>query len=237
MSRNFCIVVIVGLLFAAAVPLPGAEVIDGVIATVNHHPIFQSDWDEAICFEAFMQRKPLTAINQTDRVSALQRLIDRQLLKSQMADVTYMQPSDEELRDSLSRLRAQIPGATDGKAWQNILTTYGLTEAMVKDHLKAEMQVMNFVEVRLRPTIHVQPEEIEKYYRDKLIPEVQQAGGKIVALNEVEPRIRELLTQQHMDELLEAWLHNLRQSSQIETSVPLPQITAFLHPLLAPNLN
>jgi hypothetical protein len=92
--------------------------------------------------------------------------------------------------------------------------------------LKAELQVMNFVEVRLRPNIHVQPEEIESYYKTKLLPEVQQNGGKVVALNEVEPRIRELLTQQHMDELLDAWLHNLRQQSDIQSSVPLPAGTA-----------
>ena len=46
------------------------EVIDGVIATVNRQPIFQSDWDEAICFEAFMLQKPLSQVSQEDRVNA-----------------------------------------------------------------------------------------------------------------------------------------------------------------------
>ena len=35
------------------------EVIDGVIATVNRKPLLQSDWDDAVRFEAFMQQKPL----------------------------------------------------------------------------------------------------------------------------------------------------------------------------------
>jgi hypothetical protein len=202
------------------------EVIDGVIATVNHKPIFQSDWEEAICFEAFMQQKPLSQVTQADKVSALQRLIDRQLLRGQMADQNYMQPSADDLRDNLAKLRAQIPGAQDEKSWQGILSSYWLSESAVKEHLKTELQVMNFVEVRLRPNVHVQADEIESYYKEKLLTELQRAGGKIVALNEIEPKIRELLTQQHMDELLDAWLHNLRQQSDIQTSVPMPAETA-----------
>src|SRR5215472_14954955 len=109
MSRNFLtFVVTVSLLLGVASPAFAGEVIDGVVATVNRHPIFQSDWDEAICFEAFMQQKPLSSVTQTDRVDALRRLIDRLLLKSQMANISYLQPSDEELRENVRKLRAQI---------------------------------------------------------------------------------------------------------------------------------
>ena len=112
-------------LLPAAMPLVAGEVIDGVVATVNRQPIFQSDWDEAICFEAFMQQKPLNQVTQADRISALQRLIDRQLLRSQMADPTYMQPSQEELRQDMAKLRAQVPGGADDEKWQAVLANYG----------------------------------------------------------------------------------------------------------------
>ena len=82
--------------------------------------------------------------------------------------------------------------------------------------------MMNFVEVRLRPTVHMQPEEVEAYYRKQILPDMEKAGVKVVTLQEVEPKIRELLVQQHMDELLDAWLHNLRQQSQIHSTIPLP---------------
>ena len=82
--------------------------------------------------------------------------------------------------------------------------------------------MMNFVEVRLRPNVHVQPEEVEAYYRAQILPDLERAGVKMVTLQEVEPKIRELLLQQHMDELLDAWLHNLRQQTPVHSSVPLP---------------
>ena len=81
---------------------------------------------------------------------------------------------------------------------------------------------MNFVEVRLRPNVHVQPDEVESYYQNQLLPDMQKTGGVAVTLTEVGPRIRELLVQQRMDELLDPWLHNLRQQAEIKSTVPLP---------------
>ena len=50
--------------------------------------------------------------------------------------------------------------------------------------------------------------------------------GKVVALDEVKPRIQELLTEQHIDELLDAWLHNLRQQADIHSTVTIPGVNA-----------
>ena len=216
-------------LFLLTVVAPAAfagEIIDGIVATVNHKPILRSDWDEAVCYELFMQRRPVTQVAEADRVTALQRLIDRQLLKAQMVNAESLQPSEEDLQKDLTKLRAQVPEGKDDQSWQNLLTSYGLSERLLKEHLRTELQVMNFVEVRLRPNVHVQPEEIEGYYREQLLPDLQKTGSRLVSFADVEPRIRELITQQHMDELLEAWLHNLRQQADIRSSVPVPAFSA-----------
>ena len=85
---------------------------------------------------------------------------------------------------------------------------------------------MNFVEVRLRPNVHIEPEDIESYYKNRLLPDLQQNGSKAIPLAEVDSRIRELLTEQHIDELLDAWLHNLRQQADIRSNVTIPGINA-----------
>jgi len=189
------------LFITAVVPAFAGEVIDGVVASVNRQPVLRSDWEEAVAFEAFMQQKPIAQLTEADRVLALQHLIDRQLLKAQMVDAKYMQPSDEALQQDLAKLRAQVPSGTDDIAWHRVLVNYGLSEEAVKEHLRTEVQVMNFVEVRLRPDVHIQQDEVES-------------------------RIRELLTQQRIDEMLEAWLHNLRQQAEIHSSVPIPGVNA-----------
>ncbi len=213
----------VAILALLLVPVAGfaGEVLDGVVATVSRQPILQSEWDDATRFEAFMQQKPLSGVTEKDRINALQRLIDRRLLEAQMNDRITFSPSRDELRSNLANLRAQIPAAKDEAGWQQVLMSYGFTERQFEDQLRAEMQMMNFIEVRLRSSVHVQPEEIEAYYRAKLLPELEKAGGQPVTLPEVSSKIRELLVQQHMDELLDAWLHNLRQQTPIRSTVPL----------------
>ena len=198
------------------------EVIDGVIATVNRKPILQSEWDDAVRYEAFMQQKPLRAVTEADRVSALERLIDRRLLESQMSDASRFAPSRDEVRVSLAKLREQIPGAKEDQAWRRMLSSYALKERDIEAGLRSETQMMNFIEVRLRPSVHVQPEEVEAYYRAQVLPDMEKVGVKVVTFEELEPRIREVLVEQHIDQLLDTWLHNLRQQTPIHSSIPLP---------------
>jgi hypothetical protein len=214
------------LAMAAMVPAVAGELLDGVVASVNRHPILRSDWDEAVRFEAFMQQKPISQISDGNRDRALARLIDRQLLSAQMGDANYMRPSDAAVQRDIDKLRSQVPNGSDDAAWRRLLADYGLDEQALKRHLATEVQVMNFIDVRLRPNVHINDDEVEAYYRDTLVPDLRQNGAKPVALDEVKPRIEELLTQQRIDELLDAWLHNLRQQAEIRSTVALPGMNA-----------
>jgi hypothetical protein len=213
---------ILALVLAPSAAIAG-EVIDAVVATVSRKPVLQSEWDDATRFEAFMQQKPIAAITDQDRVTTLRRLIDRRLLEVEMHNPNFLAPSREELRAGLAKLRAQIPAAKDDRGWLEVLAEYGFSEREIETHLREETQMMNFVEVRLRPTVHVHPEEVEAYYRAQVLPDLEKTGVKVVTLQEIEPRIRELLVQQRMDELLDAWLYNLRQQTPVHSTVPLPE--------------
>ncbi len=226
MKRAFHFAISVFVLLAMATPVFAGEVIDGVVATVNRQPILRSDWDAAVRFEAFMQQKRLEDVSEGDRVMALQHLIDRQLLKAQMGDTSYMQPKEDALEQDIEKVRAQVPNGKDDAAWHKLLASYGFTEDDVKEHLKVEFQTMNFIEVRLRPNVHVADEDVEAYYHEQLIPDLQRNGGSVVAFTDVAPRIRELLTQQRMDEMLDVWLHNLRQQADIHSTVAVPGVNA-----------
>ena len=220
------LVLTTSLLAAVIVPAFAGEIIDGVVASVNRHPILRSDWGQAVRFEAFLQQKPVAEISARERIRALQRLIDRQLIVAQMGDVNYMQPSEQRLQQDVAKLRAQLPDAKDDAAWRRLLAGYGLDEQLLKQHLRDEVQVMSFIEVRLRPNVHINEDDIASYYKDQLVPDLRQNGGNLVPLDAVKPRIQELLTQQRIDELLDSWLHNLRQQADIRSTVAIPGINA-----------
>jgi len=72
------------LLLAAIVPRGGAgDLIDRIVVTVNGHVILQSDWEDAVRFEALVEGRPLDQITDQDRVRALDQLIDQELVREQ----------------------------------------------------------------------------------------------------------------------------------------------------------
>jgi len=204
----------------------GGEVIDGVVATVNRKPVLRSQWDEAVRFEAFMHQKRMADVSEQERFAALQRLIDRELLDAQMTNDKALRPSDTEVNEDVVKLREKFNANGDDAKWQALMRTYGLTQNMVAAHLKDEVQVMNFIDVQLRPNVRIQDADVQAYYQTRLLPDLQVNGARQIPLAEVAPKIRELLVQQHMDEMLDAWLHNLRQQSHIQTLIPLPTMNA-----------
>ena len=59
---------------------------------------------------------------------------------------------------------------------------------------------------------------MEAYYRDKFVPQLKQSGVEDVPLADVSAKIRELLTEQKVNELMVSWLQSLRSESKV--SVP-----------------
>ena len=69
----------------------------------------------------------------------------------------------------------------------------------------------------MRPAVNIDSKSIESYYNQELLPQLRNSGEKVVPLTDVSPKIKELLTQQKVNELLLAWLQNLRAGSNIRT--------------------
>jgi len=75
--------------------------------------------------------------------------------------------------------------------------------------------VMRLVDARLRPAVEIDSKSIEAYYRDQFVPKLKQSGASEVPLAEVSAKIREVLTEQKVSELLVSWLQNLRSEGQV----------------------
>src|SRR5580765_3166695 len=75
---------IVGLLLLTPPFLRAGEVLDRIVITVNGHAILQSDWQDEVRYESFVAGRTLQDVTPQDRKSALDRLIDQELLREQM---------------------------------------------------------------------------------------------------------------------------------------------------------
>ena len=94
----------------------------------------------------------------------------------------------------------------------------GLTQTDLEKRLGEDIQLMRLVEEHLRPSIHIDAHSVETYYQDQLLPQLRKRGSREAPLPEVSARIKNLLAEQKLNELITSWLESLRSESRISTA-------------------
>ncbi len=203
------------LALLALAPSAVAEVVDRIVATVNGRVILQSDLDEALCYDALLTGRSLADFTDDDRRATLDRLIDQELLREQMKSADFRHATDTEVSARIADARKQYPQAVTDDSWRSLLTRYHISEKELFAHVRQQIDVMRLVDARLRPAVQIDTKSIEAYYRDQFVPKLKQSGAFEVPLPEVSAKIRELLTEEKVSEMLVSWLQTLRSEGQV----------------------
>jgi dihydroorotase len=84
--------------------------------------------------------------------------------------------------------------------------------------VQQQIDLMRLVDAHLRPAVQIDSKTVEAYYREKFVPELKQPVASEAPPAEVAAKIRELLTEEKVNELMVSWLQSLRSESKV--SVP-----------------
>jgi hypothetical protein len=209
-------------LLMTALAAHAGDIVDRIVATVNGHIILQSDWEDALHYEAFIAEHSSQQLTFADRKAALDRLIDQELLRQQIRVSDFQHASDQEIAARIQEIRRQYPGAESDSGWNAALIRYGVTEKQLKNRVALQLDLLRLVDARLRPTVQIDSKSIESYYNQELLPQLRQARSQQIPLTQASPKIKELLTQRKIDQLLTAWLQTLRTGSEIRTQPATP---------------
>jgi hypothetical protein len=199
---------------------PNPVVLDRAVAVVNKHVILASDLDDEIRLSV-LDPNTVPQVELT-RQQALDQLISRTLIEQQIRqqDIEAIEPSQEEVNARLHEIRAELPNcvrqncASDA-GWKAFLAAHGLTEERVEAYLRYRLEILRFIELRFRQGIQISPQQVDLYYHETLAP--QYAPGETVPpLDQLAPRIQEILLQQQVNVLFDNWLTNLRQQGDVE---------------------
>jgi peptidyl-prolyl cis-trans isomerase SurA len=214
---SFTLATVAYFALGMALSAPGwaGQVVDRVVANINGHVVLQSDWEEEVAFEAFSDGRDPDSFTSVERKAALDRLIDQELLREQVKPSSPA-PADQIAARVAAVRKAQLDCPTE-ETWRAKLQRYGLTERALEKRLGDEIQLMKLVEDRLRPSVQIDQRAVESYYNEQLLPELKKAGSNAKPLTEVFGRIKDLLAEKKMNELLTGWLANLRSGSHIAT--------------------
>jgi len=211
------------LIVVMAAAAAGGEVIDRIVGVVNRSPILASDWDEELRFEAFVNgHAPVTAA--AERGAALERLIDQALIEQQMTASKYVSANEEEIKAAVDQIRKQI--AKDDAAWAASLRQYGLSEQVVTQHVRRQVNQLRFIEMRFARDAGPKPDAVQRYYSEQYVAKLRATGAAEKPLPEVREQIERILTEQRVDELLSNWLQALRAQAQIDVRAPDASVPA-----------
>jgi peptidyl-prolyl cis-trans isomerase SurA len=196
------------------------QVLDRVEAVVSNQAILSSDIENELRLSVLDpdrgRRRPLTARR------ALQLLISRALIQQQIKQ-TYIQiaePSDEDVQARMKDLRTQLPlcaqkNCATPAGWAAFLQENSLTEAEVANYIRLRLEMLAFIEARFRQGIQIPRDQVEKYYKETLLPEYPK-NEKAPPLETVAPRIEEILLEQQVNTLFSTWLRDLRKQGDVE---------------------
>jgi hypothetical protein len=204
-------------LLALLAPLAaGGEMLDRIVARVNHRVILESEVEDSLRYQALIAGRDPARFSAEQRKQAIDQLVDQALIEEQINRATFVHGSKEDVDSHIANVRRQLPGALDDQGWRALLERYGLTEQDVDGLVAEQVDIFRFVDGRFRPNIHIDKRSIESYYLEQLIPQLHKSGAHEVPLDEVSRKIEEILIQQRINELMTLWLRNLRLQEEVQ---------------------
>jgi hypothetical protein len=200
------------LAFAAAA---GAEVMDRVAAAVGNYAITESEVRRQLALEALIeQRAPGDPVNAGQRRAALDRLIDRELVRREIEVANF--PAAEEAAALAEFTDLQRQSFWNGLSFSSALKAYGLEDQDLQEFLRDKNNFLGFVDFRFKTGLQVPSEDIEVYYRKVYRPEFQKVNNaEPPLLDEVADQIAEIVREQLVEPLVSEWLSELRVRARV----------------------
>jgi peptidyl-prolyl cis-trans isomerase SurA len=190
-----------------------AVVVDRVAVVVGKRVVKASDVEGDLRVSQFLNSEALD-LSPTVRRKAAERLIDQELIRQELLNRDYGEPSEEDVAAYLDRLRRDRFGGSEPR-FRAALTQYRLSEEQLRKHLRWQLTVLRFIDRRFRPGVLVTDEDVSAYYQQHRA-ELQKAFPKNSSLEAVEPGIRETLAGERVNQFFDAWLEQKRKATRIE---------------------
>lgn len=195
-------------------PVPGQPpktvLQDRVLAVVDEDPILNSDVERVI--KLGLEQPNAGEAEAQFRRRVLNALIEERLRFHEIDRFGFEQVPVDEIERNVAKIRARFP---DDAAFQKALKEVGLDPKKLRQLVARQLLVFTYVDERLGPRVFVSLDEINRYYRNVLTPEMQRQGKQPPPAEEVREDIREVLKQQKLTAELEKWTEELRAQGDV----------------------
>lgn len=193
--------------FSGTAALQSTRVVDRIVARVEDDIILQSQVRELGAFQELVDGHA----ESDDKL--LEELIEQWIVETEAAASHFPQPAQSEVDRELARLKERFASPD---IYATRLNELGLTAAQVRQLLSRQIYVERYVDYKFRPSVPVEPADIEAYYRNEFLPQLAKNNQPAPDRAAMEEQIHELLVQRGISDLTAKWLDDTKSRLKIE---------------------
>jgi hypothetical protein len=188
-------------------------VLDRIAVIVDNHVIKTSDIERDLRATEFLNQSRLNLSLDARRQSA-ERLIDQSIIREEMEKGAYTRSGAADLDAMWKRLLQERFAGSEVRLKAE-LASYGLTEDQLRMQLQWQLDVLKFIDQRFRPGVLVTDEDVKAYY-DQHTADLKRQFPLAKTYEAMEPKIRESLEGDRLNQNFEQWLAQARKRDRIE---------------------
>lgn len=201
------------LLFVCLASILHAEIIDRIAVSVGNQAITASDIEREIRVTAFLNRTE-PDLSAAARRTTADRMVEQRLILRELENSRYPTPAASEIEPILEKFKQD--NFPSDEAYRRSLADCGITGQEVRDELLWQRRLLLFTDVRFRPAVQLNDQEIEDYFNKVVEPAARAAHpGQQVTLEEYRDQIEEKLTGDQIDKQMGTWLENVRRRTEV----------------------
>ena len=193
--------------FSGSATLQSARVVDRIVARIEDDIILLSQVRELGAFQQLIDGHA----ESDDKL--LQELIEQWMVETEATASHFPQPAQSEVDRELTRLKEHFANPEN---YASRLSELGLSAAQVRQLLSRQIYVERYVDYKFRPSVQIQPSDIDAYYQKELLPDLAKNNQPAPHRAEVEEQIRELLIQRGISDMTVKWLDDTKARLRIE---------------------
>ncbi len=188
-----------------AVPQKPTEV-DGIAARIGNDVLTNSEVRELQDYQRLVEGQA------QDRAKVMEELVDQWIVQTEAVATRFPHPTADEVSLEFQALLKQFPSR---EQFQARLAQIGLTQDEVRQILERQLYYIRFLNYKFHAATQVTGEQIEAYYQQDLAPSLRKRGLTVPPLDQVEAQIRQLLTQEAINEKAAQWLDEAKARLRI----------------------
>jgi len=192
---------------AGSAPSQAARVVDRIVARIEGDIILQSQVSELGAFQQLVEG------HAEDSDKLLAEVIEQWVVETEATASHFPEPAQAEVDRELARLKDHL-GASEN--YSTRLNELRLSPNQVRQLLSRQIYVERYLDYKFRPSVQIEPAEVEAYYKKELVPELTKKNEVVPGQTAVEQQIRELLIQRRISDLTAKWLDETKSRLKIE---------------------